>query len=126
MKTIILVSIFLVMLAGLCRASTVIIYNSDTKEVYSISPIDDAVMPETGYTKTVIKDDIKNLDLIYAANFYKFQNGVLITNRKKLDEEAQKEEVVRAKIEQEKLVQDEIRKIAVERLKEKGIIITEE
>jgi len=109
-----------------CFAETYIIFNSDTQEVLSVSPQDDAVMPQTGYTKIIIKDNFWDLDLQYPHQWYKWSGSRLIPNTKKLDEEAIKEEKVREKVEQEKLINDELRSVAIERLKAKGINIKEE
>ncbi len=122
MKTIILVSIFLVILAGLCRAETFVIYNNDTNAVYSLSGIDDAIMPKTGYTKTTIKDNLRDLDLQYPAQYYKFNGNRLIPNTRKLDEEAIKEEDARKKADEEKLINERIRKIARDELIKEGKI----
>lgn len=100
-------------------ASTYCIYDTDTKEVYSLSCRDDAVMPEKGYTKVILKEDMQDLDLIYPHNFYKYNGKTIITNRKKLEEAANEEEKARAAKEEEDKIQAELREMAKERIKAK-------
>jgi hypothetical protein len=113
-------------MATSAHAGTWCIYNETSGEVYSLSSQDDAVMPqEPGYKKTVIKDDMRDLDLVYPHRMYKFNGTRLVPNIKKLDELALQEERAREKAEQEKLIQAEIRKMALERLKAQNITVEE-
>jgi len=112
-----LIFILVLLFPSVCFGSTVIIYQNDTQEVYSISPRDDAVMPNTGYTKVIIKDNFWDLDLQYPHQCYKWNGSRLIPNSKRLDEEAIKEEKVREKVEIEKKIQSKIREMAIQEIK---------
>lgn len=118
MKRYILTILFL-SLVSVCYAETYCIYNTSTKEVYSLSNQDDAVMPKDGYTKVILKDNMNNLDLIYPHNFYKYNGKTILADRNKLEEESKKESDNRKKFEEEQEIQDELRTMAKERIANK-------
>lgn len=122
MKKLLLAVCSVLIITGVAFAETYVLYNNTTKEVYSISNEDDAVMPQ-GYAKVVIKENMKDLDLDYPADCYKWQNNRFVSNTKKLDALAQKEELARNKAEEEKLIQKKLKKIAIDKLKEEGVIL---
>jgi ligand-binding SRPBCC domain-containing protein len=107
------------MCSSTVSAATYCIYNTDTKEIYSLSNEDDAIMPKEGYTKVILKEDMQDLNLIYPHKFYKYNGKTIITNRSKLEEAAAKEEAARAEQEEEDKIQAEIREMAKERIKAK-------
>jgi hypothetical protein len=121
---IILFTLATVLIGSTCFAKTVVIYKADTKEVYSISSADDAVVP-AGYSRSVMKEDMRELELTYSADLYKWNGNRLIPNSKKLDALALQEEKDKDRAAQEAKIQARIRKIAVEQLKAEGEKIDE-
>jgi hypothetical protein len=121
-------SIFLLCLifATPCFAETYVIYNTDTKEVYSLSNKDDAVMPSGNYTKSVMKESMPDLDIIYPHKFYRWTGTRITPNNTKLDEAAKAEEQVRSKVEQDAVINKKLRDMAIAELKKDGVDIKEE
>lgn len=120
MKKLILALVFM-FITGICYADVYIIYNTATKEIYSISNEDDAVMPKTGYTKTILKQNLKDILLQYPPEYYKYDNNKFILNMKKVDEESIRQQQAEERIKEEKIVSDRIRKDTIEKLKSEGI-----
>ena len=112
-----LIFVLLVLFPTVCFADTYIIYNNSTQEVLSVSSQDDAVMPNTGYTKVITKDNLKDLDLQYPAQAYKWNGSRLTPNSKKLDELAMNEEKARNKLEIDNKIQAKIRELAIAEIK---------
>jgi hypothetical protein len=97
-----------------------LIYKTDTKEVYSFSNVDDAVMPVTGYTKEVLKDDYKDIELQYPVDKYLYKNKKFVANTQKISDE----EVAKADIEKkegnEKIIRQKMRELAITALQAEG------
>lgn len=119
MRRIILVLV-LCLITSNVYAQSWLIYNNTTKEVYSLSNEDDCVMPKSGYTKIILKEDLKDIQLNYHPIYYKW-DGKFIANIKKLSDEANAQIQAEEKAKEEKKVQEEMRNIAIKSLKEKGV-----
>lgn len=124
MKKFILALAFL-FIAQTAFADVWLIYKTDTKEVYSISNEDDAVMPAQGYTKVILKKHLDDIQLSYPMTYYKYQDGKFIIDITKVKAEVDAQIVAQKEAEQEAIIQERIRKIAIDQLKTEGIEIKE-
>jgi hypothetical protein len=124
MKTIILF-IATVLIGSSCYAA-VVIYNSKDKSVYSISDQDDAVMPDSGYTKVTIKETRRDLDMAYPSNCYKWNGRRPVADNNKINAIATEEEAQRVREEKEKIIQDKIRELAIIEIQKKDPNFKEE
>lgn len=103
-------------------AQSWVIYNNETKEIYSLSPEDDCVMPEIGYTKVIIDDDFKDIRLEYSSEYYKWIDGKFVKNLEKLSDDANRQIAIEEEIAEEREVQEYIRSEAIKAMKENGKI----
>lgn len=118
MKKILFMILFL-SIFSFAKAEVYLLVNKSTNEIKDMSPINDAVV-ENGYEKIILKGKISDYELQNHASYYKYKDNKFILNVKKIsDEEIVKQEAEEtAKV--EKLIQDKIRDIAIEQLKEEG------
>jgi len=121
MKRIILILAF-VLITSTAFGETFLIYNTTTKEVYSLSNEDDCQMPATGYTKEILKDNLKDIELQFHPTKYLWKEKRFVANMKKLSDEANAQMIAEEKAQEEKLIQEELRQTAITTLKAKGII----
>lgn len=82
-----LIFILFLLTAQIAHATVYVVYNDSTKEVLSISPVDDAVVP-AGYSKKALDISIDQVRLDQSLSYYKFQNNrfVLDTNKAAIEE----------------------------------------
>jgi len=114
--------VMICLLMGIVHAESYLIVDKNTNEILSLSPEDDAQLPNDNYTKIIIKDNYWDIDLDEQANMYKFKNGKFIKNIKKIsDKEIEKENSVKLQKER-KLITERMRKIARDQLIEEGAI----
>ena len=114
--------VMICLLMGVVHAESYLIVEKDTNEILSLSPEDDAQVPDDNYTKIIIKDNYWDIDLDEQANMYKFKNGKFIKNIKKIsDKEIEKENSVKLQKER-KLITERMEKIARDQLIEEGAI----
>jgi len=74
------------------NADVYVVHNAETDEVLSVSPKDDAVLPE-GFEKTILIGGLENYPMEYQAKDYKLKNRKFIVNVKKIsDREKRKED----------------------------------
>ena len=110
------------LLMGVVHAESYLIVDKDTNEILSLSPEDDAQVPDDNYTKIIIKDNYWDIDLDEQANMYKFKNGKFIKNIKKISDKEIEKEKAEEKNKEEKLITERMRKIARDQLIEEGVI----
>ena len=119
MKQLILV-LFLLVSIGHADAKSWLIVNKETKEILSLSPEDDAQLPNDSFEKIILEDDFENIELSAHPTYYKYKNNKFVLNVKKIsDEELENEEAAERQVE-EAMIQERIRKIAIDELKAEG------
>jgi len=114
--------IMICLLMGAVHAESYLIVEKNTNEILSLSPEDDAQVPDDNYTKIIIKDNYWDIDLDEQANMYKFKNGKFIKNIKKISDKEIEKEKAEEKNKEEKLITERMRKIARDQLIEEGAI----
>ena len=114
--------IMICLLMGVVHAESYLIVEKNTNEILSLSPEDDAQVPDDNYTKIIIKDNYWDIDLDEQANMYKFKNGKFIKNIKKISDKEIEKEKAEEKNKEEKLITERMRKIARDQLIEEGVI----
>ena len=114
--------IMICLLMGVVHAESYLIVDKNTNEILSLSPEDDAQLPNDNYTKIIIKDNYWDIDLDEQVNMYKFKNGKFIKNIKKISDKEIEKEKAEEKNKEEKLITERMRKIARDQLIEEGAI----
>ncbi len=114
--------IMICLLMGAVHAESYLIVEKNTNEILSLSPEDDAQVPDDNYTKIISKDNYWDIDLDEQANMYKFKNGKFIKNIKKISDKEIEKEKAEEKNKEEKLITERMRKIARDQLIEEGAI----
>ena len=114
--------VMICLLMGIVHAESYLIVDKNTNEILSLSPEDDAQLPNDNYTKIIIKDNYWDIDLDEQANMYKFKNGKFIKNIKKISDKEIEKEKAEEKNKEEKLITERMRKIARDQLVEEGVI----
>jgi len=114
--------IMICLLMGAVHAESYLIVEKNTNEILSLSPEDDAQVPDDNYTKIIIKDNYWDIDLDEQVNMYKFKNGKFIKNIKKISDKEIEKEKAEEKNKEEKLITERMRKIARDQLIEEGAI----
>jgi hypothetical protein len=104
-----------------CFAELYVIYDKTTKEVYSVSEKDDTTVP-ANYEKKIMKGNLSDFTDENPTN-YKLSNNKFVKNIDKIDKQEREKIKQGEMVVEEKLIQDKIRKMAVEKLKEEGIIL---
>lgn len=105
------------LLCSVTYADVYVLYDKSSKDLYSLSEQDDAVQPKEK-EKIVIKGKkIEDLGIIYPHSYYKYDGGRLKIKTDMLEKDAKEEVAYKAKEEEEKRINDEIRKMAIERIK---------
>lgn len=112
---------FVLYLTTICFAESYLIIKSDTKEVISLSPIDDAQLPSKDYQKIILSDNFKDIQLQYAPIYYKYDNKRFIVNIQKLSDEALAQQAAQVQAQDEQVIQAKIRKIAIDALTTDGV-----
>jgi len=115
---IILLSILMMCNLGFCKSFLII--DKETKDVVSLSPIDDAQINDNNWEKIIIPQDFKDIRLQYHPIYYKYENGKFIVNIKKLSDEALAKKEIEKKAAEERMITERMRKIAREQLVKEG------
>ena len=122
MKKILFVLGLTFFLTNLAYGDIFVIYKNDTKEVYTASEKDDCLV-SSGHTKVILKGGFSDYEFQYPLTNYKWQNNKLVVNTAKISQEEQKKQEQVEKDNEEKLIQDRIKKIAIEQLKTEGVVL---
>lgn len=114
-----LILLAFLMVCNVCFGEVYLLINSETKEVVSMSPEDDAVM-EKGQEKVILPGELIDYPIQYHPIYYFYKNGRFVTNIEKLSEEAIRQEQEAKRIEEEKLIEKKIRELAIKELEKEG------
>lgn len=110
---------------GNVYSKSYLLVDKATNEVKSLSNEDDAQL-EKGWEKIILPQDFADIELTAPASDYKYKNKKLILNIKKISDREIDREIKREKAEkknkEDKLINERIRKIALQQLIEEGLI----
>ena len=118
MKKLLLILGLLAITSTAC-AETYILIDKETKEVKSISPIDDAQL-ESGWEKIIIDTHFREIKLQYRPIFYKYIDGKFIANYEKIDAKVKQDLEDLEQAQELRLIEKEMQQIAIKSLKAKG------
>ena len=119
MKKILLVLCFM-FICGTANAEVYLLVNSATSEIKDLSPENDAVV-EAGYQKIILPGKVSDYELQYHPSYYKYKDKKFVVNIKKISDEELAKQENKEKADEEVLIQNEIRRQAIEKLKAGGI-----
>ena len=105
------------------NAKVWIIVEDATDEIYSLSPEDDAVMPDTGYTKHIVDLNFKDIELMDHPTNYKYKNDKFIMNIQKISDKENKKEENKKGADDLKLIRNKAYKIACDALVADGVTL---
>lgn len=121
MRILILV-ILCFLIIGSVNAKSWLIVNKQNQEILSLSPENDAQLPDDTYEKIIIDENFWDIQLTEHPTMYKYKNGKFIKNIEKISNiEIEKEEAEKEMAE-EKLISERMRKIARDQLVAEGIL----
>lgn len=115
-----LIVLGIIFMASTVYADSYLLIDKQSKEVKSLSPIDDAQLQE-GWEKIIIPMEFKDIELSYNPIYYKWKNNKFVANLKKLSDgelEKEKAEDIAA---EEAIIQKRMRKNAIAELKAEGV-----
>ena len=101
------------------HADSYLVVDRKTQEVKSLSPEQDCVIEE-GWQEVVIPSEFKEIELQYHPTFYKWKNGKFIVNIKKISDVELAIEDQKSRREENKLIEDKMRVMAIKELKREG------
>lgn len=113
--------IFLLFVCNVCFGDVFVIYESTSKEVYSVSEKDDTVLPD-GHDKKMLLGTIEQLGLEENPTNYTYKSNKFILNSKKINEQEKKMSDESAKKSELELIEKKQRKAAFEQLKAEGVV----
>lgn len=76
--------IIFLLIASTASADIYLIVEKTTKEIVSLSPQDDAVLPAGNYDKIVVPGEVEDLGLTEAATDYRYVNKRFVKNSEKI------------------------------------------
>ena len=115
----ILLTILAILFMTTSAHALIVIYDSDTKEVYSVGSFDDTLVPD-GYEKAELKGKMKAWDFPENPTNCFFKDGRFVVNTKKLSDEYKKQEDLVIEREKEVKIQDKMRDMAIKELEKEG------
>lgn len=116
------VSILIGLLCSACFADVYILVDKASKEVVDMSPQNDAVVqPEQ--EKIILPGKLTGYELQYHPNYYFYKNNKFVLNIKKISDEENAKEEGKEGLAEEQIIRERIRKIAIDKLKEEGIVL---
>ena len=108
-------------LAANSFAEIYVIYDKDTKEIWTVSGKDDTALPK-GMEKATLQGEMDSYEFpAHPTNCF-FKEGKFVVNGKKIDADYQKKLIDEEIAEEEALIKTEIRKQTIATLKEEGKI----
>jgi len=111
--------LFSFMLVQQTNAESWLIINSETKEVISLSNEDDAQL-QAGWEKIILDEDFSDIVLARHPVYYKYIDKKFITNNDKLDAEYQLKLVAEEAKEEEDMIYQKARALAIDELVKEG------
>ena len=116
---IIILSVIFVLIGTFSFAETYLIIDSNTKEVKSLSPEDDAQL-EPGWEKIILPEDFDTIELTHQPVYYKYAGKKFVTNTKKLDDEYQAALLIEEIAQEKKEVMNKLIDMGIEALEIEG------
>lgn len=114
-----LITIFILLITSISYADVFIVYNPKTNQIYGISNKADIVIPE-GYLQEIIKANVN--DFPSDMSDYIFKDKKISLNIEKINARKEQEIEARKMADDEQAIQNKIRKMAYEQLKQEGVI----
>ena len=111
--------LLLMFLATTVRAEVYLLYHKQTKEILSMSDLDDAVMPEE-YKKEILPGELRDYPLQYHPQYYKYQGNRFVLNIEKLSDDALAEEKMQNENTEMRLILKKQRYLACQALEADG------
>ncbi len=112
---------FLVLGWSTCMAEVYLVVDKTSKEIITMSEKNDTV-PSSNQETVVLPGKFSNYELVDNPTNYKYEKGKFILNVAKINEAEIAIKAAEEKAQEEKLVNDRIRKIAIEQLKTEGVV----
>lgn len=122
MKKALLLVIGFLLICNIANADIYVLINSTTKEVRDISPLNDAVV-EAGYEKIVLPGNLSDYEFTDDVHNYFYKNKKFVKNLDKIDKQEQEKAKDIEKAQEEKLIQDKVRQMAIDELKKEGVVL---
>ncbi len=124
MKNVIFALLILLGLIGfcfynVCFADIYIIKDKNTNEIITMSEKDDTIL-QNNQEKIILSGDYESYELDDNPTNYLYKNGKFIKNIKRINDLENKKQDEQGALNEEKLVQKEMRKQAIKLLKDKG------
>ena len=119
MKILLIVLLLGISLISTGYAQIFVIYDNNTKEIYSVAGKDDTLVPQ-GMTKAILPGDMETYQFAENPTNCKFIDNKFIVNTKKINDAYNAKLEADAKAQEEAMVQAEIRKQAIASLKAQG------
>lgn len=118
MKKIIFLICFL-LIGSFAFAQSYLLIDSGTNEIKSLSPEDDAQLQE-GWEKIIIEQDFDAIRLQYHPTYYLYENNKFILNVDKMNEDVEKVQKKLKIAEEDVLIRERMRAMAISELKKEG------
>lgn len=120
MKIKLLVLIFLILSVNVAQAEVYMIVNNANDEIYSLSNEDDCVMPESGYTKVILKMKLKDIELQAHPTDYKYKDKKFIMNIQKISDKENTKSVLLEIYQEQEMIKNKAFKMAYDELIKEG------
>lgn len=108
MKKLIIGIMICLMCVATAEAKVWLIVDTDTDEIISMSPEDDAVLSQPSYEKVILDGDLDVYPLSYHPTYYKYKNKKFIVNIQKLSDKENKKIKKEKKIDEMDLIRDKM------------------
>lgn len=120
MKKLLILLGFLVV-SNFCYAEVYMTYDKESQEVIDVSKRKDVVL-QPGWERIGMPGTIQdyNAEFQMHPSFYKYKNNRFVQNVKKISDKVLEQERIAEIIEETGAIEEEVRSIAIERLKGKG------
>ena len=122
MKKLVLGLIFTMTMVTMVHAEVYLLYHKQTKEILSMSAIDDAVLPSDEYKRKILPGELRDYLLQYHPTYYKYQGNRFVLNIQKLSDDTLAEEAAKNKSAEIALLLKMQRYIACQALEADGYI----
>lgn len=117
MKILLISLLFILPLSA--YAEYYVIYDKNTKEIYTAAEKDNTIVPK-GMEKKALSGDFKNQEFPANPIDCKFINGAFIVNNAKINKRYQEEQEAQGKAEEMKMIEKQMKLEALKELKAKG------
>ena len=117
--------LILLVLLGFCftsYAELYIIVDTETQEIFTVSEKNDTVLPD-GKELVILEGDFETYPFPDHPSNCKLINNKFIVNTEKVNKEYQDSLIAEEIAEEEAMVQEKMRKLAIDKLKEEGKVL---